>query len=99
MKKLKKQKKTDFGFALRQIVNGRRVKRVAHEHGTFIGLHEEHGTFVREGCGTVLGYANYIFQKTLNNELVPYTPSQEDLLAHDWVVLPEYSDKSNLNQI
>ena len=99
MKKLKKQKKTDFGFALRQIVNGRRVKRQSHDLGTFIGLHEEYGTFVREGCGTVLGYANYIFQKTLNNELVPYTPTQEDLLAHDWEVLPEYSDKSSLNQI
>lgn len=99
MKKSKKQKKTDFGFALRQIVSGRRVKRQSHDLGTFIGLHEEHGAFVREGCGTVIGYADYIFQKTLNNELVPYTPTQEDLLAHDWVVLPEYSDKSNLNQI
>ena len=90
MKKLKKQKKTDFAFALRQIVKDRRVKRQSHDLGTFIGLHVEHGAFVREGCGTVISYANYLFQKTLNNQFVPYQPTQEDMLANDWVVLPEY---------
>lgn len=74
-----------FGEAIELLKLGKRVAREGwNGKGMWIGLHQEGGEFVRDECGTTLTYRDYIVMKTADNELVPWTASQSDVLADDW---------------
>lgn len=74
-----------FGMAIELLKLGKRVAREGwNGKGMWIGLHQEGGEFVRDECGTTLTYRDYIAMKTADNELVPWTASQSDVLADDW---------------
>lgn len=40
-------------------------------------------------AGEKIGLASYIAIKTKNNTLMPYTPTQSDMLTNDWKILKE----------
>jgi hypothetical protein len=77
-----------FGDAIHMLKLGKKVARAGwNGKGMWIGMHKEHGTFVREECGTSLQYADFIVMKTADNKLVPWLASQTDVLAEDWRVI------------
>lgn len=77
-----------FGDAIELLKLGAMVARAGwNGKGMWIGLHQEGGEFVREDCGTALTYRDYIVMKTVDDQLVPWTASQTDVLADDWVVV------------
>ena len=77
-----------FGLAVEAIKVGKRAARVGwNGKGMWIGMHSEGGTFVREACGSELTYRDYIVMKTVDNQLVPWTASQTDVLADDWNIV------------
>ena len=77
-----------FGLATEAIKKGLRVARDGwNGKGMWVGLHCEDGVFVREACGTELQYGNYLAIKTADNHLVPWVPSQTDMLADDWLIV------------
>lgn len=76
-----------FGEAVEALKAGQKVARTGwNGKGMWIGLHKEAGEFVREECGTTLTYRDYIVMKTADDQLVPWTASQTDVLAEDWEV-------------
>lgn len=77
-----------FGLATEAMKAGLRVARTGwNGKGMWLGLHQEGGEFVREECGTTLTYRDYIVMKTVDDQLVPWTASQSDVLADDWLVV------------
>jgi hypothetical protein len=75
----------NFGDAIAALKAGKKVAREGwNGKGMWIGIHTESGTFTREECGTELTYRDYITMKTVDNQLVPWTASQTDVLAEDW---------------
>lgn len=77
-----------FGLAIEAMKGGKRVARVGwNGKGMWVGMHKEGGTFVREECGTEFTYRDYMVMKTVDNKLVPWTVSQTDALAEDWIVV------------
>ena len=79
-----------FGLAIEALKKGKCVARAGwNGKGMWIGLHKEGGEFVREECGTLLQYLDYIVMKTADNKLVPWLASQTDMLADDWAIVSE----------
>ena len=77
-----------FGLAVEAIKKGQKVARSGwNGKGMWIGIHKEGGTFTRQECGTDLTYRDYIVMKTVDNQLVPWTASQTDVLAEDWKIV------------
>lgn len=71
----------DIGWAVRVLLDGRRVyRRGWNGANQFIELMKP-VTFGDGRNGLLLPY---VFIKTVNNEFVPWTCSQTDLLAEDW---------------
>lgn len=68
---------TDFGWALRQLRNGRKVQRSGwNGKGMWLALQvpDEHSKMSLP----------YIYMKTADNKLVPWLASQTDVLSDDW---------------
>lgn len=65
-----------FGIALRMLKAGRKVARVGwNTKGLWIAIHyPEGGKMTRP----------YIYLRTADNDLVPWAPSQSDVLMADW---------------
>jgi hypothetical protein len=77
-----------FGLAVEAMKRGAKVARAGwNGKGMWIGMHKESGTFTRQECGTDLTYRDYLVMKTVDNQLVPWTASQTDVLASDWTVV------------
>lgn len=77
-----------FGLAVEAMKRGAKVARAGwNGKGMWIGMHKESGTFTRQECGTDLTYRDYIVMKTVDDQLVPWTASQTDVLASDWTVV------------
>lgn len=77
-----------FGEAVEAMKAGQKVARTGwNGKGMWIGLHSEGGEFTREACGTTLTYRDYIVMKTVDDQLVPWTASQTDVLAEDWEIV------------
>jgi len=67
----------DFGLALDMLRAGERVARSGwNGRGMWIALQrpDEHSKMSLQ----------YIYMSTITGDLVPWTPSQTDLLAEDW---------------
>ena len=72
----------DFGWALQQLKNGARVYRDGwNGKGQHVELQkpDEHSKMTLP----------YTFIKTTTGDLVPWLPSQGDLMADDWMVVHE----------
>ena len=85
----------DFGFAVRELKDGRRVTRggwngkemyLARQDGYPDGIPINKNTADATGIpeGTVCKFQPYITLKTAQNTFVPWQPSQTDVLANDW---------------
>lgn len=75
----------NFGQAIALLKLGKKVARAGwNGKGMWLGMHKDPGEFVREECGTTLTYRDYIVMKTADDQLVPWTASQTDVLAEDW---------------
>lgn len=70
----------DFGTALAQLKNGRRVSRVGwNGKNMFVEMQvpDEHSKMRRP----------YLYMSPVDGDLVPWVASQSDLLAEDWVTV------------
>ena len=77
-----------FGAAVEALKAGQKVARTGwNGKGMWIGLPSEGGEFIREACGTTMTYRDYIVMKTVDDQLVPWTASQTDVLAEDWEIV------------
>lgn len=77
-----------FGGAIMALKNGQRVSRKGwNGKGMWLMLCANvEGTFTLE-TGLNCKVRDYIYMKTANDELVPWTASQSDVLAEDWEVV------------
>lgn len=82
-----------IGHAVKEMQNGKRVARagwngkgmyLAYQPG-YINANTSRETGLPEG--TVCKFLPYVMMKTAGGEFVPWTCSQTDLLAVDWVVV------------
>ena len=72
---------SDFGWAIEQLKNGKRVIRLGwNGKNMYIELQ-------KPGQGSKMTKP-FIFIKTANNDLIPWLASQEDVLAVDWAIYP-----------
>lgn len=72
----------DFGQALTLVKQNHRVSRTGwNGKGMWIAIQ-------RPGTGSPMTRP-FIFIKGASGELIPWLPSQADLLAEDWEVLPD----------
>lgn len=89
----------DFGEALHALKAGKRVTRVtwnapgqyvAHQKGYPDGIAINANTAEATGIpqGTVCRFRPYLMLKTAQDDFVPWTPTQSDVLAEDWEVMP-----------
>jgi len=77
-----------FSMALEALKMSARVARAGwNGKGMWIGLHSEGGTFLHEATNTDMAYRDYIAMKTVDNQIVPWTASQTDVLAEDWYIV------------
>lgn len=87
---------TDFGWALRQLKQGYKLcRRGWNGQGLFIffqkgypeGVPANINTATALGIevGTVVVIKPYLAIKNVQNEYVPWTPNQSDILAEDWM--------------
>lgn len=67
----------NFALALEQLMDGRRVARSGwNGKGMWIALHKpDEGSKMTEP---------FLFMRTAQGGLIPWTVSQADVLAHDW---------------
>lgn len=72
----------DFGYALENLIVGRKMARWGwNGKGMFIKLKRpHHDAFITKP---------YIFISDVKGEVVPWVPSQDDILGTDWLVVPE----------
>lgn len=87
----------DFGQAIIDMKNGKRVARVGwNGKGMFLyyvpankylASRNEHGTMVGVFEDDMVPYGAYIAMKTAQNNVVPWLASQTDVLADDWVIV------------
>ena len=87
----------DFGQAIVDMKNGKRVARVGwNGKGMFLyyvpankypASRNEHGTMVGVFEDDMVPYGAYIAMKTAQNNVVPWLASQTDVLADDWVIV------------
>jgi len=90
----------DFGEALRVIKSGGRVARVGwNGKGMFLFLVPGSTFKVNRPPllgiypeGTEINYHAHIDMKTAQDTVVPWLASQTDVLAEDWVVVPDVGD-------
>ena len=92
----------DFGKALALLKQGRRVARNGwNGNGMFIFLVK--GSKFKVNRAPLLGiypegkeidYHGHIDMKTVNDQVVPWTCSQTDMLAEDWYVLSQETSDS-----
>ena len=69
----------NFGWTIEELKAKRRVSRVGwNGKGMYLGLCEGGG--FRDNYRT----ADFIYMKTVDNKIVPWQPSQTDVLAEDW---------------
>ncbi len=68
---------TDFGWALRNLISGNRVCREGwNGKGMWIALQTP-------DANSKMGRP-YLYIKSVDGLLVPWSPSQTDILAYDW---------------
>ena len=87
----------DFGQAIIDMKNGKRVARVGwNGKGMFLyyvpenkypARGNEHGTMIGMFEDDMVPYGAYIAMKTAQNNVVPWLASQTDVLADDWVIV------------
>ncbi len=69
-----------FGWALDELCNGGYVARSGwNGEGMWLGL------WLPDGLAKMS--LPYIYMRTVQGDFVPWTPSQTDMLAEDWVVV------------
>lgn len=83
-----------FGMAIEALKLGQRVARAGwNGKGMFLFLIQGSNDIAKlhgYGFGELVGepaFRDAIFMKTVDNQLVPWTASQTDVLAEDWTVL------------
>lgn len=84
-----------FGLAIEALKKGKSVSRHGwNGKGMFLFLIQGSNDIAKlhgYGFGEVLGeptFRDAIFMRTVDNQLVPWTASQTDVLADDWSILP-----------
>lgn len=80
-----------IGWAIKQMHNGARVTRPGwNGRGMWLALQvpDEQSKMTLP----------YIYMKTADDQLVPWLASQSDLLAMDWMVVPDGSADENLRR-
>lgn len=83
-----------FGMAIERLKKGRSVARTGwNGKGVFLFLIQGSNDIAKlhgYGFGEMLGeptFRDAIFMKTVDNQLVPWTASQTDVLAEDWKIV------------
>jgi hypothetical protein len=90
----------DFGWALEQLREGRRLARdgwngkrmfIVLQRGYPDGIPINRNTSEATGIaeGTVSRFLPYLMMKTVDDSFVPWLASQTDILAHDWQIAGE----------
>lgn len=84
----------DFGVALQHLKAGRHISRIGwNGKGMSLMLVQGSNKLASVhgfGFGELMGepkFRDSIFMLTANNELVPWTAAQSDILANDWSLL------------
>lgn len=86
----------DFGKALELLKQGKPVCRIGwNGKDMWLQLYkpsEDEGivTAGASGVGTWLPLSPHILIKTVNEEFVPWVPSQTDILSEDWIEVTAY---------
>lgn len=86
----------NFGQAIEALKQGRKVARTGwNGKGMFVyyvaaaaypASNNPKGTMRGVFPGDMVPYRDYIAMKTVDNQVVPWTASQSDVLAEDWVI-------------
>lgn len=83
-----------FGFAIEALKKGLRVARSGwNGKGMFVFIIQGSNDIAKlhgYGFGECSGeptFRDSVFMKTVDNQLVPWTVSQTDMLAEDWVIV------------
>jgi hypothetical protein len=87
----------EFGWAIKQMRNGEKVRRAGwNGKGMFLFLVPGSTFKVNRPPllgiypeGTEINYQPHIDMRTVQNTVVPWVPSQSDVLAIDWEVVEE----------
>lgn len=85
----------DFGVALKCLIAGFRITREGWNGKGMWLYHVPANSYpaqtdaAKAHFGAMVPYRAYIAMKTVDNEVVPWLASQSDVLAEDWIVLPE----------
>ena len=78
----------NFGLAVEAMKKGSRVARAGwNGKGVFIEIIFDEGDCMLLSSGEGYEMCSWIGMKTADNKFVPWTASQTDILADDWVVL------------
>lgn len=79
---------TDFGWALRQLKDGKRVARQGwNGKGMFLFLINQREWTLTNGKWGNYQLCPFIAMKTADDKVVPWLASQTDMLSEDWIVL------------
>ena len=86
--RLEEKSGSDFGEAIYALKIGARVTRKGwNGQGQFVMLCDENGPYTLQSTGRTYSRRPYMYLKAADDTLVPWTPSQSDVLAEDWIVL------------
>ena len=78
----------DFGWALLALKQGQRVAREGwNGKGQWVMLTITPPTTSIEVAGERYAFAPYVQLKNAQGEIVPWQPSQGDMLADDWMIV------------
>ena len=78
----------DFSIALAHLRNGRKVAREGwNRKGQWVMLTITPPTTSIEVDGKRFAFAPYVQLKNAEGEMVPWQPSQGDMLADDWMIV------------
>ena len=78
----------DFSIALAHLRNGRKVAREGwNRKGQWLMLTITPPTTSIEVDGKRFAFAPYVQLKNAEGEMVPWQPSQDDMLADDWMIV------------
>ncbi len=75
-----------FGIVIDCLKDGRKMARHSM-NDEWIALSEPTEKAVDEETGEKFEELPYIVKKTINGKLIPWTPTQEDMLAEDWYIV------------
>lgn len=87
-------KNLSFESALTILKNGQKVGRSGWNGKGMYLYHVPANTYpaiteiAKEEFGDIVPYGAYIAMKTAQNNVVPWLPSQTDVLAEDWEIIP-----------